>query len=521
MSYVSNINYISFSDETLRGFIIEELNNEKLEIFDIEVKFQTNRTIVFDIVIDTNYIDKNELKTIKGRFYKYKFFATIYEVKNTNISYPFRRYSLMIDKIELSHQDIFFIQSTEKFNLEIIPTKNMIDFQNRIYKKELFIFKNISYDEYNEKYRYLLELNSFIYKTPILIEKLYFYQDNICNIVFQSQFINKDILNQLNETYYLLRNINFNTNLEKYLDNFLELKKQDDLVNMLLNLYLITNIFLGKNQYNLNDISGYIDLFDGIYVDVKIKNEKLNNSNSQREKLSNHNMSLKIEYILDYLEPELTKYEIDKEKSLFKTLSNFRNMVRHQKKYEKFDLEKLINFTEGVLRLYVIKHILKISSDDYDIYRILSNFNIYPLVQHKYKYKDDEIIIYNTNTNNENWELSENSYLFSILKANESFKDAKPDEFVYDKDFTKELKMIYIDNKDEIGTALKSSDILIYKNQIIQNEKIIHKISISYNEFLEHKEIFEVVEQRKNESKDSYISLEDMAKKLDINLNNL
>lgn len=196
-------------------------------------------------------------------------------------------------------------------------------------------------------------------------------------------------------------------------------------------------------------------------------------------------MSLKIDYILDFLEPELKKYEIDKDKDLAKALSSFRNMVRHQNPYKKFDLQKIMDFSVGVLRLYVIKHILKMSSDDYDIYRILSDFNIYPLVQHKYRYKNDEIIFYNTNLNNENWELSENSYIFSILKTDENFKDAKPDEFFYDKTFTKELKKIYLDKKDEIGDALKFSDILIYKNQIIQNEKTIHKFSLSYEELIE------------------------------------
>ena len=124
------------------------------------------------------------------------------------------------------------------------------------------------------------------------------------------------------------------------------------------------------------------------------------------------------------------------------------------------------------------------SSDDYNIYRILYDFNIYPLVKHKYKYKEEDIIFYNTNLNNENWELSENSYIFSILKTDENFKDGKTDEFFYDKTFTKELKKIYIDDKDEIGNALKLSDILIYKNKIIQNEKNIYKISLSYEEVI-------------------------------------
>ena len=484
MAYISNPNNFLFNDEILRGFVIEELNDEKIEINDIEVKFQINRAIVFDIVIDRNDIDKNELKTIKGRFYKYNFFATIYEVENIGSNYPFFRYRLLVNSIEFSNKNIFFMQSEEKFDLEIIPTKNMIDFQERIDKKDLFVFKNITCEDYNKKYRYLLELNSFIYKTPVLIEKLFFYQKNISNIVFQSQNINKDILNQLSEKFYLLLNSHFNANLEKYLNNYLDLKKQDDLVNMLLNIYLISDIFSGKYQYNLNDISGYIDLFDGIYVDVKIKNEKLNDSKNQREKLSNHKMSLKIDYILDFLEPELKKYEIDKDKDLAKALSSFRNMVRHQNPYKKFDLQKIMDFSVGVLRLYVIKHILNMNLEDYNIYRILSNFNIYPLVQHKYKYKEDEIIFYNTDINIKNGEFLEISHILSILKTDENFKDGKTDDFFYDKTFTKELKKIYIDDKDEIGNALKFSEILIYKNKIIQNEKISHRISLSYEELI-------------------------------------
>ena len=488
MTYITNPHKFSFNDETLRGFVIEELNDEKIEISDIEVKFQINRAIVFDIVIDRNDIDKNELKTIKGRFYKYNFFATIYEVENIGSNYPFFRYRLLVNSIEFSNKNIFFMQSEEKFDLEIIPTKNMIHFQERIDKKDLFVFKNITCEDYNKKYRYLLELNSFIYKTPVLIEKLFFYQKNISNIVFQSQNINKDILNQLNQNFYLLLNSHFNANLEKYLDNYLELKKQDDLLNMLLNLYLISEIFSGKSQYNLNDISGFIDLFDGIFKKIDGKKEKLNRKckqcNFENRFEKEYSLKFKIDYILYYLEPELIKYEIDKDKNLSETLSNFRNMIRHQNPYKKFDLEKLIIFSEGVLRLYVIKHILKMSSDDYDIYKMLSYFNIYPLVQHKYKYKEEEIIFYNTNLNNENWKLSENSYIFSILKTDESLKDSQAEDFIYVENFTKELKKIYIDDKDEIGNALKLSDILIYKNKIIQNEKNIYKISLSYEEVI-------------------------------------
>ena len=492
MAYISNPNEISFNGESLRGFVIEEINDEKIEISDIEVKFQTNRAIVFDIVTDTNYIDKNELKTIKGRFYSYKFFATIFsathKASNVGSSYLFFRYIIVIDLIEFSRKNIFFIQSEKKFDLKIIPTENMINFQKRVNKKDLFDFTNITYDEYDKKYKYLLDLYSFVYKTPVLIEKLFFYQKDISNIIFQSQELSEDILNELSENYNMLFNIHFNPNLEKYLDNYLELKKQDDLLNMLLNLYLISDLFSGKKQYNLNDISGFIDLFDGIFKKIDGKKEKLNRKckqcNFENRFEKEYSLKFKIDYILYYLEPELIKYEIDKDKNLSETLSNFRNMIRHQNPYKKFDLEKLIIFSEGVLRLYVIKHILEMSSDDYDIYKILSDFNIYPLVQHKYKYKNDEIIFYNTNINNENWELSEISLIFSILKTDENFKESQVGDFIYDKTFTKELKKIYIDNKDEIKHALDFSNILIYKNQIIQNEKTIHQISLTYDELI-------------------------------------
>ena len=492
MAYISNPNEISFNGESLRGFVIEEINDEKIEINDIEVKFQINRAIVFDIVIDRNDIDKNELKTIKGRFYSYKFFATIFsathKASNVGSSYLFFRYIIVIDLIEFSRKNIFFIQSEKKFDLKIIPTENMINFQKRVNKKDLLDFTNITYDEYDKKYKYLLDLYSFVYKTPVLIEKLFFYQKDISNIIFQSQELSEDILNELSENYNMLFNIHFNPNLEKYLDNYLELKKQDDLLNMLLNLYLISDLFSGKKQYNLNDISGFIDLFDGIFKKIDGKKEKLNRKckqcNFENRFEKEYSLKFKIDYILYYLEPELIKYEIDKDKNLSETLSNFRNMIRHQNPYKKFDLEKLIIFSEGVLRLYVIKHILEMSSDDYDINQILSDFNIYPLVQHKYKYKEEEIIFYNTNLNNENWKLSENSYIFSILKTDESLKDSQAEDFIYVENFTKELKKIYIDDKDEIGNALKLSDILIYKNKIIQNEKNIYKISLSYEEVI-------------------------------------
>lgn len=89
-------------------------------------------------------------------------------------------------------------------------------------------------------------------------------------------------------------------------------------------------------------------------------------------------------------------------------------------------------------------------------------------------------------------------------------------------DFTKSISKILTEVKerslDKVG-ILKNNRLEAVVISTQEYEKL--KKLEEYLELLEHKEIFEVVEQRKNESKDSYISLEDMAKKLDINLDNL
>ena len=86
-------------------------------------------------------------------------------------------------------------------------------------------------------------------------------------------------------------------------------------------------------------------------------------------------------------------------------------------------------------------------------------------------------------------------------------------------DFTKSISKILTDVKerslDKVG-ILKNNRLEAVVISTQEYEKL--KKLEEYLELLEHKEIFEVVEQRKNESKDSYISFEDMAKKLEIDL---
>ena len=89
-------------------------------------------------------------------------------------------------------------------------------------------------------------------------------------------------------------------------------------------------------------------------------------------------------------------------------------------------------------------------------------------------------------------------------------------------DFTKQISKVLTDVKErsleKVG-ILKNNRLEAVVISTQEYEKL--KKLEEYLELLEHKEIFEVVEQRKNESKDSYVSLEDMAKKFDIDLDNL
>ena len=89
-------------------------------------------------------------------------------------------------------------------------------------------------------------------------------------------------------------------------------------------------------------------------------------------------------------------------------------------------------------------------------------------------------------------------------------------------DFTKQISKILTDVKErsleKVG-ILKNNRLEAVVISTQEYEKL--KRLEEFLEYLEHKEIFEIVKQRKNESKDSYVSLEDMAKKLNINLDNL
>lgn len=487
MGYLDVSEFI-FNNEPLRGFSISCIDNVRLDINDIQVTFQKNRAIVFNIIIDNieliKYLNKDRtLNKIQGKYYHYNFVATIDNYKNIEVHPPFCTYNIIIDLIEFSKKDFFSIDSNDKFKLQIIPTQNMLKYMKRIKKETLFNFEDITYVEYNSRLRYLLELNSLIYDTPILIEYLTISKGTIQNFMFQSQNINEHTINRLDDSFQMYSNSHYISNLEKYLSNFILFRKSEHLINLLLKTYFINHMYLGKEHFNLNDISGFIDLFDGIFINLKIEKENLNDTKSQREKVSNNsNLKSKIDYILETLDSSLKLYEIDKS-NLSQTLSNFRNMVRHQKAFKKYDLNKLLTFSQGVLKLYIIKHILKVSNDDYDMDRILSNFNIYPLIEHKYNYKGNEIIVYNTKLDNYGHnKLVENSTYYNTLISYEKFKKVQPNEFIYDETYTKEIKKIYIDDYDTIRRALIFFGIIIVDNKILQEDRPTYRLNLTYDE---------------------------------------
>lgn len=89
-------------------------------------------------------------------------------------------------------------------------------------------------------------------------------------------------------------------------------------------------------------------------------------------------------------------------------------------------------------------------------------------------------------------------------------------------DFTKSLSKVLGDIKERT----------IEKVGVLKNNKL-EAVVISTDEYerlknienmmetLEHKEVYDVVQERKNSSKEDYLSLEEMAKNFDINISEL
>lgn len=499
MSYL-DISKFSFNDEILRGFKIINIDNLKINITDITVKFQKNRAIVFNIIIDDvntiNYLNKTgSINLITGEYYHYKFIATVDNFNNRGFHSPFFTYDIVIDLIELSKKDDFFINSKSNIQLQIIPTENMVKYMKRVNEEDLLKFNHISYEEYSLKLRYLLELNSLVYSTPILIERVILKHKQTTNILFQSQNIDENTVKRLDDIYPLLKNSHFVASLKEYLDSYIDFKNSKNTLNLLLKTYFIDDLIFGKENYNLNDISGFIDLFDGMFFKLNGTLEKKEFicskcATKKKTKKKIRYLNEKIDFIINKLEPNLKefKYDIDKDDKLAKVLANFRNMIRHQKDFEEFNLHKIMDFSKGLLKLYIIKNILKINDTDYNIDRILTDFNIYPLVEHKYKYLDKEISIYNTYTkeNHMHKKLTDNTVYFSALKTSNVFKNAKSEDFVYDQSKTKKIKMIYIDNEDRIRMALLFFGIVVFEKNILQEENTTYPLTLTYKELIKN-----------------------------------
>lgn len=491
MSFMK-INEFDFNNKQLRGFIITKINNIKTEINDINVKFQENRAIVFNIRTQNSEIIKDiyKIKCISGKYYHYTFKATINSIIKADIHFPFYSFDIIVDLIEFSKNNHFLINSEKKFNIEIIPTKNMSEALNHIDEEKLFTINNVNFNEYNQKIRYLLELNTLIYSIPILIQKVIMQNENSHNYLFQSQILNANKLYRIDKNFQIYIRNRYIFNINNYLDSFIIFNNSKKLLNQLLKIYFITDIYIAKEEYNLNDISGYIDLFDGIFYELggekeektlKCKNIKCSNTTSFQKELS---LKQKIEFIIEKLEPKLKLFEFEENKTSAQILSNFRNMVRHQKEFEQYDLEKLLEFSKGILKLYINKYILNISTSDYDIDKVLKDFDIHSLIMHKYIYNNEEIIIYDTHISRINRDFTDNTISFQIIKSNEKFKNSRPSDFIYDKTFTREIKKIHIDKQDKILQGLIFWGIIINNNEIIQSDKTHYPINLTYNELM-------------------------------------
>ena len=111
-----DVNKFSFNDDRLRGFRITNIDNYKIDISDVEVIFEKNRDIIIDIIISDmaliEFLKNNQLKFLSGTYYHYTFFATINEYFETSTDFTFYEYQIIVDLIEFSKKDTFFIESS-------------------------------------------------------------------------------------------------------------------------------------------------------------------------------------------------------------------------------------------------------------------------------------------------------------------------------------------------------------------------------------------------------------------------
>ena len=427
---------INFNDNVLTCQIIE-INTQKVSLNNVFLKFQKNRTIIFKIFSD-NELKSDNITKIKGTYFDYSFYAIVREDSN-NIFHKFDNvYIFLVDIIEFSKNSPEFINSNKHFNIEIIPSQNFKDYieeqidykrfldehklrkylENKnidnendivatkllsennikefipnIYKTDehtfyinilnrdeeltsLFKLKDITYNGYITKYKYIMELYSLIFDTPILIEKIFINYSTYNDILFQSEYIDEQNIEILSKNIKYFSNCRIDLNLYEYLNNYIDFRNKVSTTNILLQLYFITDITNGKKSHNLNDISGFIDLFDGLFVEL---NELLGNKITSS--LKNITLDKKIIFVLDYLENKERNHLIKDKEAFSKYLQQFRNMVRHQKPYKQFDLEKIYVFSKKVLKLYIFKYIIKIDDSKYNSNMLYDELDIFRLIE--------------------------------------------------------------------------------------------------------------------------------------------
>lgn len=484
MSIYKEPNDFIFDNSEIRGFEIKSFLGENCHIVNIVVKFKSTRTIVFEIITDDrNVISKLANKEINGKisgiYYDYKFLATIKKHRKIANNYKYNKYEIAVDLIEFGTKDVFFINSKDKFNIEIIPTNSLVEYSN---DKKKLKFEDITFEELKKKYIYIAELYSAIYKQHVMIEKIYCSNEINKNIIFRTQYIDDKLSNNLEGNIFMtIKNNHFSKDMHKYIDKYIDFKETETYLNLLLHNYLIYDLFDGKEIYTLNDISGFIDLFDGIFIDIKIKNKEVENTNNERNRLSRcFSLKEKIKYVLKQLELNLPKVHLHNNKEAFSILADFRNNIRHQKKYEHYNLDEIFIFSEGVLRLYFIKYILAINSNDYDIENVLAGFNIYNIIEYKFTYKDKEILLYSTSSYIQKIKgLSSSCPVFKILKKEPYYLDITEKDLVYDESHTKKIKTIFLDENNEILYCIWNSGLFIMDKKILN----IEDISFSYKDF--------------------------------------
>ncbi len=358
-------NITNFFDDRKIKLLINSIDGENIIQTEAKLKSQIGGTLI--MLPSNNDIIDNKAQKIRGLYGKCYFEANISKTLTAN--YPETK---ILDYIYFTYQDSLFLDD-DVIEIDIST--------NDIYTKYLKRYNypkviKTTWLDFQNKYIYYCEMLTIIHQVAIIPKLIHIKANKKEAILFQSH-IYKDEKETFTTKFRAIDNsfVAYNPNI--YLENYVDYKIRSNTFNILLYTYLYDYVITKKKDYYLNDIAGFIDLFDAMFYNVGGQINKMSHTccccGYSKKYKTEHAMKVKIKYISNKL-----NFKIDK--NTIEILTKFRNTIRHprNKSLNFIDIDKVISYCGNMVYVYFMKCVLKIESDDFD-------YNCYICKQKKLK----------------------------------------------------------------------------------------------------------------------------------------